>query len=71
MDIIKKYEEYRKKLLAYDFAMNIIAWDSETEAPIECFDERSNHIGVLSEESYKIKTCDEYNRRRTSSFRWR
>lgn len=51
---INKYTELRKKIQAFSFAMYLISWDSETEAPIGCFEERSKQIGVLSQMSYDI-----------------
>ena len=56
---INKYLELRKKIQAFNFAMYIISWDSETEAPIGCFEERSKQIGVLSQMSYDILMCEE------------
>ena len=58
-DKINKYLELRKKIQAFNFAMYLIGWDSETEAPIGCFEERSKQIGVLSQMSYDILMCDE------------
>lgn len=58
-DLIAKYEEYRKKLKAYGYAMWMISWDSATEAPKGCFSERAKYTGVLSEESYKLTTSPE------------
>ena len=56
---IKKYEELRKKIKAYRFANFLASWDSTTEAPKGCFENRSVQIGVLSEELYKLQTGDE------------
>lgn len=58
-DKINKYLELRQKLQAFNFAMYLIGWDSETEAPIGCFEERSKQIGVLSQLSYDILMNDE------------
>ena len=59
-ELIGKYEEYRKKLKAYNYAMWMIGWDSSTEAPKGCFEERAKYTGILSEESYKLETSPEY-----------
>lgn len=56
---IKQYENIRKKMLAYRFANYIISWDSNTEAPEGCFAQRSQQVGILSEESYKLQTAPE------------
>lgn len=59
-DLINKYGDYRKKLKAYNYAMWMIGWDSSTEAPKGCFEERAKYSGILSEESYKLETAQEY-----------
>lgn len=59
-ELISKYEEYRKKLKAYRYAMWMISWDSATEAPKGCFEERAKYTGILSEESYKLETSAEH-----------
>lgn len=45
----KIYFEVRDKINALNYAFIVIGWDSETEAPNGCFDDRSNKIGVLSQ----------------------
>lgn len=44
----KIYFEIREKIKALTYAFIVIGWDSETEAPDGCFEDRSNKIGVLS-----------------------
>lgn len=58
--LIEKYQQIRKKIKAYQFAMTLIHWDSATEAPKGCFEERGKNIGVLSEEAYKLSTSTDY-----------
>ena len=58
--IISIYKEIRKQLIAYNYAMYIISWDSSTEAPKGCFEDRGKQVGVLSELSYRLKTSKEY-----------
>ena len=41
------YQKARKKLNAFHYAMYLISWDSETEAPVGCLEERSKQIGEL------------------------
>lgn len=36
------------------FATYLINWDSETEAPVGCFEERAKQVGVLSEMEYDL-----------------
>lgn len=59
-EIIEKYKKIRAKIKAFEYAMWIIGWDSATEAPKGCFEERAKQTGVLSEELYKLQTSDEY-----------
>jgi carboxypeptidase Taq len=57
---LEQYFNYRKKLKAYQYALYVIGWDSETEAPVGCFEYRGDQIGVLVEEIYKIETSETY-----------
>lgn len=57
---ISKYKEYREKIVAFEFAMYMISWDSETIAPTGCFEERGNQVGVLSKMSLEFSHSDEY-----------
>lgn len=41
------YQTSKQKINALSYALYLISWDSETEAPVGCFDERSNQIGTL------------------------
>ena len=59
-EYIQKYEEIRCKSKALGYAMWMIGWDSETEAPDGCFEERAKYTGILSEEAYKLTTSKEY-----------
>jgi len=58
-NLIKQYEQTRKKMLAFRFASFVAHWDSNTEAPEGCFETRAIQLGVLSEESYKLQTSNE------------
>ncbi|MCK9536616.1 MAG: carboxypeptidase M32 [Bacilli bacterium] len=57
--IIKQYENIRNKINAYRFALFLVNWDSETEAPSGCFINRSKQVGTLNEEIYKLQTAKE------------
>ena len=57
---IISYENIRKQLKAYDYALTIISWDSSTEAPKGCFEDRSKMIGALSEMAYRLETSEEF-----------
>ena len=58
--VIKTYVDYRTKMQALGYASYIISWDSETEAPVGCLEERSKQVGVLSEMSYLLERSNEY-----------
>ena len=57
---INLYKDYRSKMQALEYASYIISWDSETEAPVGCLEERSKQVGVLSEMSYSLERSNEY-----------
>ena len=54
------YQKARKKLNAFHYAMYLISWDSETEAPVGCLEERSKQIGELVSVMLEISHCKEY-----------
>lgn len=56
MEILKEFRELVKKTKAYIYAMQIIEWDSATEAPKGSFNRRAQMIGVLSSELFKLQT---------------
>ena len=58
-ELLKAYEELNLKRNAFHYAIYMIGWDSETEAPAGCFDVRSKMMGVLAGESYHLSTCEE------------
>lgn len=53
-DLISQYTQIRTKVLALQYASYMINWDSETEAPLGCFDVRGQMEGALGEESFKL-----------------
>ncbi|MEH7253768.1 carboxypeptidase M32 [Neobacillus niacini] len=55
----KKFLEYVKKMSAYNEALGLIYWDLRTGAPREGMDQRSEVIGVLSSEVFKMSTSEE------------
>lgn len=57
---INQYEKLRKKIKALYYAINIINFDTETIAPVGCFEQRSKQFGVLIEMLYSILTSKEY-----------
>ena len=57
---IKQYEDIRTKIQSYSYLLNIVYWDSATVAPMESYIERGNHVGLISEELYKMRTSKEF-----------
>ena len=60
MDLVKKFREMIKKMKAYQYALTIIGWDSNTEAPRNAFKRRSEMSGYLSKELFGLRTSKEY-----------
>lgn len=56
---ITKLYELQSKLSAYNHAMSLIYYDGATVAPKKTARNRAHALAVLSEETYKITTCDE------------
>jgi carboxypeptidase Taq len=60
---MQKYEVFRsmiKKQKAYQYALNVVGWDSNTEAPKKAFARRAEMMGVLHGEVFKMKTSKDY-----------
>lgn len=51
--------EYVKKITAYNEALGLIYWDLRTGAPKQGIDRRSEVIGVLSTEVFRLSTSEE------------
>ena len=54
------YKTTRDKLNAFNYAMYVISWDSETEAPVGCMEERSKQIGNLVAMMLEVSHSKEY-----------
>ncbi|MBO1000103.1 carboxypeptidase M32 [Bacillus sp. SD075] len=60
IDLIEKeFKEYVKKISAYNEALALIFWDLRTGAPKKGVEQRSEVIGVLSSEVFKMSTSKE------------
>ena len=49
-----------KQMKAYTYALTLIEWDSNTEAPRNAFKRRAEMAGVLSKELFALKTSKAY-----------
>ncbi|MFE8702175.1 carboxypeptidase M32 [Cytobacillus sp. FJAT-54145] len=55
----KEFLEYVKKMGAYNEALSIMFWDLRTGAPKQGVEQRSEVIGMLSSEVFKMSTSEE------------
>jgi carboxypeptidase Taq len=55
----KEFLEYVKKMMAYYEAISLMYWDLRTGAPKQGVEQRSEVIGMLSSEVFKMSTSEE------------
>lgn len=55
----ENFREYLRKMANYNEAIMLMAWDLRTGAPRKGVEQRSNAIGQLSEEVYKMSISEE------------
>lgn len=60
IETLQTYKKIRAKINSISYALYVISWDSETEAPIGCFEERSNQIGQLVEMMLELSHSEKY-----------
>lgn len=60
MELLKKFREQTKKMAAYNYVMNVVGWDSNTEAPRNAFGRRAEMMGIISGEQFKLATSKEF-----------
>jgi len=56
LETLKEFRELVKKTKAYIYALQLIGWDSNTEAPRGSFPRRAEMVGILSSELFKLQT---------------
>lgn len=59
-ELKKIYLEKTKIINALNYALYLISWDTETEAPIDAIENRSNQCGVLYEQLMNIMFSEEF-----------
>lgn len=59
-DMLAIYNNSKTKINALSYALYLISWDSETEAPIGCLEERANQIGTLVSMMLEISHDENY-----------
>jgi len=55
----KEFLDYVKKMSAYNEALGLVYWDLRTGAPKQGVEQRSEVIGMLSSEVFKMSTSEE------------
>lgn len=60
MELLNKFRELRKKQSAFGYMMNVVGWDSNTEAPRNSFARRAEMMGIVSGEIFKLSTSQEF-----------
>lgn len=50
---------YLERSHAYQVALALLSWDTETLAPLSAADYTAKYVGILSEEAYHVLICDE------------
>ena len=58
-EALEKLNLLQRKQLAYGHAMGMISFDGDTVAPKGSAANRAETLGILSEEMYKLSTCEE------------
>jgi len=59
MTALQKFKEIENKITQYNEALGVIYWDLRTGAPRSGMERRSEVIGTLSSEMFKLSTSDE------------
>ncbi|MCF7926253.1 MAG: carboxypeptidase M32 [Candidatus Izimaplasma sp.] len=60
MDLKKKFRELVMKRKGYQYVLNIVHWDSATEAPKEAFERRAEMTSMITKDMFKLRTSQEY-----------
>lgn len=60
MDYLAKFREIQQKQKSYGYVMNIVGWDSATEAPKQAFPRRAKMMAFISGELFKLGVSEEY-----------
>lgn len=60
MELLNKFREVQQKLKAYGYVLNIVGWDSQTEAPRGAFERRAEMLAVIGGERFSLMTDKDY-----------
>ncbi len=60
MTYLEQFKAYEKKLQAYQYVLNVVGWDSATEAPKGAFERRAEMQSMIAQEAFELWTSDTY-----------
>ena len=60
MDLLAKFREIQMKQKSLGYVLNIVGWDSATEAPNASFPRRGKMLAYISGELFKLGVSEEY-----------
>jgi carboxypeptidase Taq len=60
--LVIEFKQYMKKIAYYQHALGVLYWDSRTNIPHKGLDQRSEVLGFLSTEVYKLTIAPEMDR---------
>ena len=60
MELLSKFREIQQKQKSYGYVLNVVGWDSGTEAPKAAFPRRAQMLAYISGELFKLSTSKEY-----------
>ncbi len=60
MELYEQFQSMIKKRKAYQYVLNVVGWDSNTEAPDEAFKRRAEMLGIINQELFQMQTSEAY-----------
>ena len=60
MKLLEQFREIQQKQKSFGYVLNIVGWDSATEAPKAAFPRRAKMMAFISGELFKLGTSKEY-----------
>lgn len=62
MTALEQFREIVMKQKSYTYVLNLIGWDSSTEAPRGCFGRRAEMLERINQELFRLSTSEEYQK---------
>lgn len=60
MTPLESFKAIERKLHAFEYVLNVVGWDSSTEAPKGAFKRRADMQSIISQEAFELWTSEEY-----------